>query len=450
MRRLARLLSYLGGVMAVGALSLYHASEISSPPYSFTGTFRFSWAIGYSLLLGVATYAVGLPDQPTSIRQATWLSFVAVVLASLGISIPQLATGDALLPRFVVFGAALVLIPWQVALNLLSRSGQQRDEERDRVLLVAEPAERERLIDDLRLEPEHAASLVATMSAADAAGTEPGLTPLLDEQARVLATVVVIDRYAQAEDRIIAQAAKLHESGVRVRTLQGFYEEWLGKLPISELERASLFFDIGEVHRARYGRTKRVMDLGLALLGLIPLLLVGIVTLAGNIVANRGPLLYRQVRVGKGGKHFTILKFRTMRATPPGASGDQADGNWTEKDDPRITPFGRILRRTHLDELPQVWNILRGDLSIVGPRPEQPRYVDELAAKLAFYDLRHLVRPGLTGWAQVKYGYAGDERDALEKLQYEFFYLRHQDLTFDSRIVLRTLRATIGGRGSGR
>lgn len=449
MRRLARLLSYLGGAIAVLALSLYHASEISVPPYSFTGTFRFSWAIGYSLLLGVASYAVGLPDQPTHTRQAIWLSFVAVVMASIGISIPQLATGDALLPRFVVFGAALLLIPWQVALNLLSRSGQHRDEERDRVLLVAEPAERERLIDDLRLEPERAASLVATMSPLDAVGAEPGLSPLLDEQARSGATVVVIDRYAQAEDRVIAQAAKLHESGVRVRTLQGFYEEWLGKLPISELERASLFFDIGEVHRARYGRLKRVLDLGLAILALIPLLVVTLLTLVGNLVANRGPLMYRQVRVGKGGAHFTILKFRTMRTAPVEVDPDQAS-KWTEKNDPRITPFGRLLRRTHLDELPQVWNILRGDLSIVGPRPEQPRYVDELASKLAFYDLRHLVRPGLTGWAQVKYGYAGDERDALEKLQYEFFYLRHQDLTFDSRIILRTLRATIGGRGSGR
>ncbi len=101
---------------------------------------------------------------------------------------------------------------------------------------------------------------------------------------------------------------------------------------------------------------------------------------------------------------------------------------WTQANDPRVTPFGRFLRSTHLDELPQVVNIVRGDLSLVGPRPEQPRYVSELSDKLPFYDLRHLVRPGLTGWAQVKYGYAGDENDALEKLQYEFFYLRHQSL----------------------
>src|SRR5690606_31752941 len=125
-------------------------------------------------------------------------------------------------------------------------------------------------------------------------------------------------------------------------------------------------------------------------------------------------------------------------------------GEWTTEDDPRITAFGRLLRKSHLDELPQVINILKGDLAIVGPRPEQPHYVEELSEKLASYDLRPLVRPGLTGWAQVEYGYAGDGRDALEKLHYAFFYLRHQDLSFDLRIILRPFRSVAGGVGSGR
>jgi lipopolysaccharide/colanic/teichoic acid biosynthesis glycosyltransferase len=111
---------------------------------------------------------------------------------------------------------------------------------------------------------------------------------------------------------------------------------------------------------------------------------------------------------------------------------------------------GRLLRKSHLDELPQVLNILRGDLSVVGPRPEQPHYVEELSDKLPFYPLRHLVRPGLTGWAQVKYGYAGSESDALEKLQYEFWYLHHQNLRTDARIVGRTVRSVLGSEGSGR
>jgi len=128
----------------------------------------------------------------------------------------------------------------------------------------------------------------------------------------------------------------------------------------------------------------------------------------------------------------------------------EAKAEWTSERDPRVTAFGWVLRVSHLDELPQVVNILRGDLGVVGPRPEQPQYVEELTAKLPFYPLRHLVRPGLTGWAQVKYGYARNETDALEKLQYEFWYLRHQSLRTDLRIVGRTIRSVVGSEGAGR
>jgi lipopolysaccharide/colanic/teichoic acid biosynthesis glycosyltransferase len=121
--------------------------------------------------------------------------------------------------------------------------------------------------------------------------------------------------------------------------------------------------------------------------------------------------------------------------------------DWTEVDDPRITPFGRFLRASHLDELPQVVNIVRGELSRGGPPARAAPVRRQLSEKLPFYGMRHLVRPGLTGWAQVKYGYAGDERDALEKLQYEFFYLRHQSLRFDLRILGRTVRSVAGTEG---
>jgi lipopolysaccharide/colanic/teichoic acid biosynthesis glycosyltransferase len=162
----------------------------------------------------------------------------------------------------------------------------------------------------------------------------------------------------------------------------------------------------------------------------------------GNLIGNRGSLLFRQARVGRGGEIFEMLKFRTMT---PVAVGDSCDP--TTEADPRVTRFGGVLRRTHLDELPQVVNILRGDLSVVGPRPEQPHLATRLADKIPFYGIRHLVRPGLTGWAQVKYHYGADDLDALEKLQYEVYYLRRQGVTLDLRIVARTLRAVIGRDG---
>ena len=251
--------------------------------------------------------------------------------------------------------------------------------------------------------------------------------------------MIVLSRRASEQESIVDQAAALHRRGIRIRTLVGFYEDWLGKLPIGELERASMLFDIGEIHGRRYARVKRLLDLAFGLAGVVTLAVAVPFVLLADAFGNRGPLFFRQPRVGHDGHVFTMLKFRTMESGP--------HSDWTKSGDERITPFGRILRRTHLDELPQALNILRGDLSIVGPRPEQPRYVDELSDKIPFYDLRHVVRPGLTGWAQVKFGYAGDERDALEKLQYDFFYLQRQTLGLDVRIVARTLRDVFGGGG---
>lgn len=461
---MSRWLSVLGDVAIVLGLSKVHAAWVAEPAYDFTGSFRFGWALAFVAVLAVTTYGVGLPDEPRSSTAALAAAVLAATAAAMAVSAAQLVVGDALLPRFVVFSTAVLTVPWQVALHALVRRSHRRGDSRDRVLVVAPESERARLADDLAFEPDRRAVVVAGLDPHEAAGApadgdglehahehDDGSSPLVAAQRRSGATLVVVDRSALTDDRVVAQAAALHESGTRVRTLIGFYEEWLAKLPVGELERASLLFDIGEVHGTAYGRAKRVGDVVLAAVGTVLLAAVTPIVVLGNLVANRGPLLYRQTRVGKGGRRFTILKFRTMR--PNGAAdaaGGDGQGAWTEADDPRITPFGRILRRSHIDELPQMLNVLLGDLSIVGPRPEQPHYVEELSSKLPFYDLRHLVRPGVTGWAQVKYGYAGDERDSLEKLQYEFFYLRHQDLRFDLRIMVKTLGTLGGGRGGGR
>lgn len=434
MRRLARPLLYLGIAGIVFALAKYHSVAIDD--YPFTGTFRFGWTIAYCALLILGAYGAGLPDLPRSIRQAVASAVVVPLVAAAGISVVQLVTGDALLPRFVVFGSALLVVPWALLCVAVARGGQIRAELRDRLLLVADDQEAVALRDELDGRPERPAALLNHLTPAEARPGGDGSRPLVDLATSIAANLVVVDRTALADEGVVGQVAELHEMGVRVRSLSAFYEEWLGKLPLSELERASLMFDIREVHGVRYVRVKRVIDVAAALVAGLALVVVVPFVAVGDLVANRGPMFYVQERVGKGGRTFRMRKFRTMRPAAPGE-----ESTWTQVDDPRITPFGRFLRATHLDELPQAWNILVGDLSLVGPRPEQPRYVAELIEKLPFYDLRHLVRPGLTGWAQVKYGYAGDERDALEKLQYEFWYLRHQSLWLDARIVGRTLRS---------
>ena len=429
-----------GIAVAVGAFSKLHAAANS---YDFTQSSRFRWAIAFAGAMAVTAYLAGLPDIPRRRGAIALTSALAACTGALAFSAIQLVVGAALLPRSVVFATTAILIPWYGLCAVLASDGRSRDEARDRVVVVGSWADAATLAVELE-RAERPATVIDVLSLDEALAGLPKREALIESVRAGDATVVVLDREAQLSQSIIDQVAKLHESGVRVRTLSLFYDEWLGKLPVSELERVSLMFDIGELHRARYSRVKRVIDVVLATVGVVVLAPVVPFVILGNLFANRGPLLFRQIRVGRNGKTFTILKFRTMRPDPT------SSGEWTTAGDDRVTPFGRFLRRTHLDELPQAWNILRGDLSTVGPRPEQARYVDELSAKLPFYPLRHLVRPGLTGWAQVKYGYAGDHQDALEKLQYEFFYLRHQGLGLDLRVLVRTLRSVFGGAGAGR
>lgn len=431
------MLLVVGTISVVGGLSEAHAAQHG---YDYVASPRFAWSVAYALLLLAAAYGAGLPETTRTRRSAIAATLASTIAASVAISLLQLLGGTAVLPRFVILCTPAVLLPLYALCAAIAADGRVRDASRDRLVVVAGAHDALDLRDGLNHDPERPASLAAVLDPRDAASTDPKRRPLIEAVRAHEANTIVLDREAQSDDSIVAQAAILHEGGVRVRTLSLCYDEWLGKLPLSELERISLMFDIGEVHRVRYGRLKRIVDVltaagaCLALGATIPFVLIG------NRLGNRGPLFYRQPRIGKGGHVFQIWKFRTM--TPDGRASE-----WTSQGDPRVTRFGAWLRRAHLDELPQAINILRGDLSIVGPRPEQPHYVDELTEKIRFYNLRHLVRPGLTGWAQVKYPYGASEGDALEKLQYEFFYLRHQSLALDARIMGRTLRHVVGRKG---
>jgi len=221
--------------------------------------------------------------------------------------------------------------------------------------------------------------------------------------------------------------------GCRVTDETTFYETTYGEVPVSHI-RPSWFLaaDLkGQLREQSMG--KRLFDLVAAVVGLIlgaPLMLLVAVVLK---LQGGGPVLYSQTRVGQGGRHFTLYKFRTMR-------GDaEANGTtWAAPHDPRVTPIGRFLRLSRLDELPQLWNILRGEMSVVGPRPERPEFSGPLAVLIPFYNERHLVRPGLTGWAQINYRYGSTIVDARRKLQLDLYYIKHTSLELDLIILLRT------------
>jgi exopolysaccharide biosynthesis polyprenyl glycosylphosphotransferase len=437
-RRLATALLHAGVVGIVFGLAVLHGEYVGN--YDFFQTSRFGWAIGYCVWLSIVLYGFGLPDSYRDLKSVVMPSVAASAVGAVGVSLVQLFLGAALLPRYVIFGSAFLVVPWCVVCSKLSQTGRERLEARDRVLVVGSSSLASRLRAELEDQPERPASIVGSVTPEDLVADVDG-SPLMDAAGQYAATVVVFEPDALLDERIVDQAATLHVTGVRIRTRPSFSGEWLGKVPVEDLAQTSLFFDIGELHVARYSRFKRVFDIAAGLGGLVVLVVLTPFVALGDLVASRGPLFYRQTRVGRDHREFTIYKFRTM-------DDDQsAPTDWTAPGDPRITPFGNLLRRSHLDELPQVINVLKGDLSIVGPRPEQPRYVTELTAKLPFYELRHSVRPGLTGWAQVKYGYAGDETDAREKLQYDFYYLGHQSLRFDLVIAGRTIRTIIGSGG---
>lgn len=435
-QRNIHIIQTLGVALTIFGFGKAHAAAVADVRYDLSSDVRFPLLLGFCAVVLTVSYTFGLPDLPKT-RKGRWFAGVAAaVVSALVVSAAQLLIGEALLPRFVVFSTALVLPAWFAICSSMFDGSRQRAENRDRVLIVSDWIDDDELQEELDV-AERPATLAAKLSLADAEGGPGATSNLLDAARACDASIVVLDREAQVSPLVIDQVAALHTSGVRVRTYSMFYEQWFGKLPVAELERVSLLFDIGEIHQRRYGRLKRVIDLAVAM-AMTPLFLLAVPLVAiGNLIGNRGPLFFRQSRVGHLGSDITLWKFRTMR------HDDDDDESWTQRNDPRVTSFGRVLRVTHVDELPQLINVFRNELSLVGPRPEQRRYVEELEGKLPFYELRHLVRPGLTGWAQVKAGYANDEAGALEKLQFEFFYMRRQSLAFDVQILIRTLRSVV-------
>jgi exopolysaccharide biosynthesis polyprenyl glycosylphosphotransferase len=233
-----------------------------------------------------------------------------------------------------------------------------------------------------------------------------------------------------------------NDAGIRVRSLADLYEELTGRLLLDQLGHTWL---LGLPMRSQtshiYAAIKRTLDVIVAVPALI-VLGVLVLPLAVVIKLDGGPVLHRQVRVGKHGRPFTVVKLRTMRHQPGEATA------WTEAGDRRITLVGYLLRRLHVDELPQALAILRGQMSLIGPRPEQPQYVDRLRSEIDFYNTRLTVRPGLTGWAQVNHGYGSSVDDARVKLSYDLYYVKHQSLSLDLIIAARTVMAvlSLGGR----
>jgi sugar transferase (PEP-CTERM system associated) len=235
----------------------------------------------------------------------------------------------------------------------------------------------------------------------------------------------------------------LRVKGLRVDDAPTALSSLTGRISLHAVRPSWFVFSEG-FHRSKWNEVlKRALDLAVAVVGLVLSMPLMILVAIAVRLDSKGPVIYRQTRVGRMDKPFELLKFRSMRLD----AEQSGKAQWASVDDPRVTRIGGFLRKYRLDELPQFWNVIRGDMSFVGPRPERPCFVNDLRQKIPYYDERHSVRPGLTGWAQVQYRYGSSVDDAAHKLEYDLFYLKNMSLTFDLAIIFKTVRIVAGGHG---
>jgi len=233
-------------------------------------------------------------------------------------------------------------------------------------------------------------------------------------------------------------------AGIAVKEREALYEQITGKLAVEAMRPSYLIFNDGFGRSAKGESAKRVVDIVASLALLAVLWPVMLLTALIVRLDSPGSALFSQERVGRDGRRFTLYKFRSMRADAEKNTGPV----WAQKGDPRITRSGQFMRKTRLDELPQLFNVLMGDMSLVGPRPERQVFVDELARQIPYFNQRHIVKPGLTGWAQINYPYGNTVEDALQKLQYDLFYIKNQSLLFDLSILFQTIKTVVLRRGT--
>jgi len=372
-----------------------------------------------------------------------------LIALALQAALATFADYDVAPPHLIVAGAAalLVVLLFRLLAHWLRSFAQVL---KPRVVMLGAGARAQRVLEVvdrrnrvrlLGLVPERVRGETPVPAERLLAASSAGLANLAREL-RVDEIVVALDdrRHRLPIDELLT----CRLAGITVLDDASFVERERGLINLTDLSPSWLIFSDGFATGVVSDSIKRGVDLALAV---VALALVGpllpIVALAIRL-DSPGAVLYRQVRLGRHGRPFTILKFRSM-VTDAELAGRAV---WAQADDPRITRIGRVLRKFRIDELPQLWNVLAGDMSFVGPRPERPQFVVELTASIPYYEFRHHVRPGLTGWAQVNYQYGASHEDSRIKLEYDLYYLKHRNLILVMLILLQTVRIVLSGDGA--
>ena len=373
------------------------------------------------------------------------LAAASLILAAVYFLLPDLGVGQG-----VVIAAALLVMATIPGWRMTFESVVRRAAPRERLVIVGTSPAALSLATELTdrryvLGLEIVGFVAAESSQAQGAPVQP-LGEISDIPTIVRAHRIdrVVVSLADARGTLpMEQLLEMKLNGVTFDHLASVYERYTGKIAIENLRPSWLIFSAGFRTSRRVMAVKRLLDIVISLGALaFSLPIMGIVAVAVKL-SSSGPALYHQRRVGERGRVFTLHKFRSMCVDAEAGSG----AVWSRDGDARVTRVGRLLRQTRLDELPQLWNIMRGDMSLVGPRPERPEFIQQLTHQIPYYGLRHIVKPGLTGWAQVRYPYGSSVEDAMEKLQYELFYIKHMSLGMDLMIALSTIKTVLSRRG---
>jgi len=404
------------------------------------------------LLLSLYVLDTYVPERQVSGMRPPARAVVAVGVAGILTGAAAYAGGfwgtDPTFGRgiFPVAFAALAL--WSAGWRLALGAWVREQAGRIRWLVIGTGEQAHGLRNDFqRSQTQGELQFLADPKGEDAAAPELAPIGTLDDLPRVAAerwSGVIVALTDPAPESLVHQLMSLRFSGVRVYGIADFYEQLWFKVPVLHTKHGWLVFSHGFdlLHNPLGLRTKRLLDIffGLTLLtAALPVMLLSVLCIR---LESRGPAIFRQVRTGLDGEAFEILKFRSM------AQDAERDGpQWAQAADPRVTRVGRILRTLRIDELPQLFNVLKGEMSFIGPRPERPAFNDMLEAEIPLYNLRHLVRPGITGWAQVMYPYGASVEDAREKLQYDLYYIKNYSILLDIGIVFKTLRIVLLGKG---
>ncbi len=418
-------------IVRYGPLGFGKAWELNILPFSFIFAI---WALIFYI---ARLYEARTTVEIQTILQSILYSMVACGVVSIGLFyfVPAFTIAPKINLILNLFVTGTLLAAWHLFFIFSIKASSKV-----RVMLLGSSKDIEELATTIQRYPQLGYQITSRITTIDS-GTIATL-------ANASIDIVIAPREVQSDATFVQGIYEALHSGIRFVDATVFYERLLGKIPVALISKAWFLENIAETEKILFESLKRGIDIIFALVfGILFLPLYPITALAIKF-DSPGPILIKQKRVGKMGVTFILYKFRTMKSLGPDGTAELSGAEWSQEGDTRITRTGKILRATRIDELPQLWNVLIGELSFIGPRPERPEFVEKLRHNIPFYDMRHLVRPGLSGWAQINppFYYASID-DTILKLQYDLYYIKNRDIGLDLAITLKTLMVILSRQG---